>query len=125
MDALEFKAWKKIRIFKQGGVELYADDMEFIHNNEMLYISKGEDFDQGSNFAMYERQKVIGQGGYGTVYQGLNKMTNKQVAIKMVSEKKMSKLFLNNLKNDQFSLFWNKNCIYLIKFGLKIDYLLN
>lgn len=45
MDALEFKAWKKIRIFKQGGVELYADDMEFIHNNEMLYISKGEDFD--------------------------------------------------------------------------------
>lgn len=45
MEALDYKSYKKIRIFKQGGVELYEEDVEFIHNNEMLYISKGEDFD--------------------------------------------------------------------------------
>ena len=40
-----------IRLFNAEGVEIMEDDLEFIKNNSVLFISKGEDFDYNSSFA--------------------------------------------------------------------------
>ena len=54
-----------------------------------------ETFDKFAN--LYEinndsngRQKVIGEGGFGKVYDGLSKKTGDSVAIKVVKKKKLS-----------------------------------
>jgi hypothetical protein len=45
---------RKIRIFKIHGIEVFEEDMAFIKNNEILYISEGDDYDETSNFAIYK-----------------------------------------------------------------------
>lgn len=55
----------------------------------MIYISKGEDFDDSSNFAVYKKISELGKGGYGIVYYAQNTLNNEHVAIKMLDRTKV------------------------------------
>ena len=46
----------QIRIFRNGGIELYEEDLRYIKADEILFISLGEEFDESSNFAVYDIQ---------------------------------------------------------------------
>ncbi len=37
-----------------------------------MYISKGEEFDESSNFAIYKVIESLGEGGYGKVFKAEN-----------------------------------------------------
>ena len=36
---------KKLRLFNESGVELYEQDLQFVKDGDLLYVSKGDDFD--------------------------------------------------------------------------------
>lgn len=84
-DKMDFKNFKRMRLFTEKGVEIYQDDLEFLKDGTQLYVSKGEDFDQYSCFSDYEIQKQIGEGGFGKVVLGVHKLTHEKVAIKIVN----------------------------------------
>ena len=44
----------KIRIFKNADIELYDEDLKYLKDDEILFISKGEEFDESSNFAVFK-----------------------------------------------------------------------
>ncbi len=58
-----------------GGVELFEEDVDYIKKDEILYISEGEDFDESSNFVLYKLIREIGEGGFGKVFEGKNRIT--------------------------------------------------
>ena len=89
--ALDFKQKQNIRIFKSGAVEVLENEIMYIRDGDLLYISKGEDFDDSSNFAEYTISRTLGQGGYGKVYQAVNRLSGENVAIKMLDRNKVSK----------------------------------
>ena len=35
-------------MFKSSGIEIEAEEIDFIKNKDILYISKGEEFDENS-----------------------------------------------------------------------------
>jgi hypothetical protein len=43
-----------LRLFKNDGVELFDDDFKYIKENDILYISTGEKFDQESVINEFE-----------------------------------------------------------------------
>lgn len=57
-------------------------------NGDRIFVSKGEDFDSNKNFGEYEVIKPLGEGGFGTVSLGVNKITGEQVAIKVIKANK-------------------------------------
>jgi serine/threonine protein kinase len=48
----------------------------------MLYVSRGEEYDDGSVLAEYKIIRELGQGGFGTVYEAKHRLTKEKVAIK-------------------------------------------
>jgi MAP/microtubule affinity-regulating kinase len=89
--ALDLKSNKNIRIFRHGGVEVMEDETKYLIDGDMLYISRGEDFDDSSNFAVYQVTRTLGQGGYGKVVEATHALTKECVAIKLLDRKKISK----------------------------------
>jgi len=73
-----------IRVFKMGGVEIFDEDVQYIKDGDILYVSFGEEFDESSNFAVYKMIRCIGEGGYGKVFEAKNRITKEKVAIKMI-----------------------------------------
>lgn len=70
LKSLDFKKSlkNKIRIFKNQGVEITNSFKDYIKDKDILYVSKGSDFDESSVFANYKLNKIIGEGGFGKVY---------------------------------------------------------
>jgi MAP/microtubule affinity-regulating kinase len=89
-DKLKLHGAKKLRLFNQNGVELYPEEFDYIKNGDVLFISKGEDFDQNSSFADYEIIKTLGEGGFGKVVLGIHRSTKEKVAIKFINPAAMS-----------------------------------
>eukprot|EP01017_Pseudomicrothorax_dubius_P023981 TRINITY_DN2552_c0_g3_i2.p1 TRINITY_DN2552_c0_g3~~TRINITY_DN2552_c0_g3_i2.p1 ORF type:complete len:295 (-),score=72.90 TRINITY_DN2552_c0_g3_i2:51-935(-) len=73
-----------IRIFNSQGIELYKEDLIFIKKDDVIYVSRGEDFDRASSLAEYTILKKLGEGGFGSVELGRHKRTQDLVAIKSV-----------------------------------------
>ena len=88
------------RIFKTGGVEVSNEDVQYIKNGDILFVSFGDDFDESSNFAVYKLKRCLGSGGYGKVFEAKNRITKEKVAIKMIDVSKISKQNLGK--------FWRK-----------------
>jgi len=57
--------------------------VEYLKEHEILYVSKGEEFDEGSHFAEYKLIREIGQGGFGKVYEAKHRISKEKVAIKI------------------------------------------
>lgn len=81
---------KNIRIYGIDSIELFDEDLPYLKNADRIYISKGEDFDSNRNFGQYQIIKELGEGGFGSVSLGLNKITNEYAAIKVVKTSKIS-----------------------------------
>ncbi|OMJ73593.1 hypothetical protein SteCoe_27694 [Stentor coeruleus] len=79
----------KCKLLDSRGEELSDDDLEFINNEEPLFLSQGEKFAKSSSMAIYQEIRKLGQGGFGTVYLYRSKLTNKEVAIKFVDLRKI------------------------------------
>ena len=76
---------EKIRLFNQEGMEMFNDDFKFLKNKEVLYVSKGEDFNVNTYYSEYKILKILGQGGFGKVYAAIHKKTKEKVAIKITN----------------------------------------
>lgn len=74
---------ENVRIFNHQGLELFEQDLRFIANDDVVYVSRGEDFDIMSYYSEYEIISHLGDGGYGTVELGKHKKTGEMVAIKI------------------------------------------
>ena len=46
--------------------------------------------EDASNFCLYQKEELIGSGGFGQVYAGIKRADKKPVAIKIVKKKKVS-----------------------------------
>lgn len=64
-------------------MEIYDEDIPFLSNEEVLYVSKGEDFDVNTYYSDYEIVRHLGQGGFGKVVLGVHKKNKEKVAIKI------------------------------------------
>lgn len=51
---------EKIRLFNQEGMEIYEEDMKFLENKEVLYVSKGENFNVNTYYSEYTILKILG-----------------------------------------------------------------
>jgi len=76
---------KSYRFFNQDGVEMSISELDLLNDNEKLFVSEGEDFDQISMLAEYKIIKMLGQGGFGKVMLATHRQTGKEVAIKIVN----------------------------------------
>lgn len=64
-------------------MEIYEEDIPFLLDRDILYVSKGEDFNIKTYYSEYEIIKHLGQGGFGKVVLGVHKKTKEKVAIKI------------------------------------------
>ena len=83
--SLDLKYHSAARLFDKEGVELFEADIEYLPSNSVVYISsKGDDFNYSSVLGDYDIQKVLGEGGFGKVYLGVNRESSQKVAIKFM-----------------------------------------
>lgn len=83
-DKWDMRNISNFRIFTNEGVEIFEDDLKYLSASSQLYISKGEEFDQMSQFSEYEIIKTLGEGGFGKVMLGEHQQTKEKVAIKII-----------------------------------------
>jgi MAP/microtubule affinity-regulating kinase len=76
-------------LFTPEGVEMFREDLKFLKNDTLLYVSDGTDFDQSSSFSVYEIVKFLGEGGFGKVLLGKHKISKELVAIKIIDTYKI------------------------------------
>lgn len=70
-------------------MEIFEEDLNFIRDGLLLYVSDGQDFDSYSQINVYEIVKVLGEGGFGKVMLGKHKVTGEMYAIKVIDALKM------------------------------------
>ncbi|CAK89508.1 unnamed protein product (macronuclear) [Paramecium tetraurelia] len=78
-----------LRLFTQQGIEIFQEDLPYIKEGTLLYISDSSDFDAYSQISVYQIMKVLGEGGFGKVMLGKHKVTGEQVAIKLIDSGKL------------------------------------
>ena len=67
-------------------MELFGDDFFFMNNDDTLYVSvSGEDFQYSQLLSIYKQTKLLGQGGFGKVYQAEHERTGAFAAIKYIN----------------------------------------
>ncbi|CAD8106440.1 unnamed protein product [Paramecium primaurelia] len=79
----------RLRLFTQQGVEIFEEDLMFLKDGTLLYVSDSRDFDAYSQFSVYQIIKTLGEGGFGKVMLGKHKLTQEQVAIKIIDSGKL------------------------------------
>lgn len=75
----------KLRLFNIEGMELYEEDLRFLKEGEVVYVSKGDDFNFQTYYSEYSIVRLLGQGGFGKVQLAVHKKTKQKVAIKITS----------------------------------------
>ena len=81
-EKLNIDNHSKCKLFDSRGGDISDDDLEYINNEEPLFLSQGERFVKSSIMTIYEMIKKLGQGGFGSVFLYRNKLSNQEVAIK-------------------------------------------
>lgn len=86
------------RLFNKNGLEIMDDDVQFIKNGDIYYVAlDGEEFNNCAILDEYELGEVLGEGGFGQVFQAKHKETKKLVAIKFMDISDQRKLFIHLL----------------------------
>lgn len=95
---LKFKKTAASRIYSPQGILLHDDDVLYLRNGDILYYDyKGRNFDTRQVVDQYEKEELVGQGGFGKVYRGRHKETGEVVALKYMDLGHQSKkLPINN-----------------------------
>ena len=83
-ERLGLQPQKKVRLFDLTGDEIYEDDFDMLDPSEPIFLSLGEGFDPASSLAVYESERPLGEGGFGTVELYRHRFSGAQVAIKSV-----------------------------------------
>ena len=83
-DKLRIAHHVKCKMFDSAGGELSDDDVEYMNEDEPIFISLGEDFLKRSSLAIYNLKSTLGEGGFGSVNLYEHKLTKHLVAIKFV-----------------------------------------
>ncbi|CAD8191869.1 unnamed protein product [Paramecium pentaurelia] len=78
-----------LRLYTQQGVEIFEEDLLFIKEGTLLYVSDSSEFDAYSQISVYQIMKVLGEGGFGKVMLGKHKISGEQVAIKLIDSGKL------------------------------------
>ena len=82
---LHYKRCSKSKIYSQQGIELQNDDVSYLRDGETLYYDyKGREFDPTQIIDQYNKEELLGEGGFGKVYKGKNKESGQYVAIKTI-----------------------------------------
>lgn len=84
-EKLKIGHYKKCVLFDSKGAELSDDDIEYLNEDEPLFLSQGEKFTRSSSLLLYTELKHLGSGGFGSVSLYEHKLSNKKVAIKKVA----------------------------------------
>lgn len=83
-DKLKIPHHIKCRLFDTAGGEISDDDVEYMNEEEPIFVSQGEDFLKSSSLAVYTQLSALGEGGFGSVHLYEHKLTKQRVAIKFV-----------------------------------------
>jgi serine/threonine protein kinase len=75
-----------LRLFKNDGVELFEEDLKYLKDNDVLYVSQGEDFNQENVINEFEQMESLGEGGFGTVVRAEHRVSKQHVAMKFVKK---------------------------------------
>ncbi|OMJ70984.1 hypothetical protein SteCoe_30911 [Stentor coeruleus] len=86
-EKLNIERHSKCILYDSQGAELSDDDIEYINEEEPLFLSQGEEFTKKSTVALYKEVKKLGQGGFGSVALYEHRYTHDQVAIKSIKLK--------------------------------------
>lgn len=88
-DKLKVKTHKKCVLYDSKGAELSDDDLEYLNENEPLFLSQGEEFSKKSKLLLYNEIKELGSGGFGQVGLYMHKFSHQNVAIKKIQLKSL------------------------------------
>ncbi|CAD8096754.1 unnamed protein product [Paramecium sonneborni] len=80
-------AW--LRVYTQQGIEIFEEDLPYIKDGTLLYVSDSIEFDAYCQISVYQIMRVLGEGGFGKVMLGRHKITGEQVAIKLIDSGKL------------------------------------
>lgn len=86
-EKLNIEMHSKCIIYDSQGAELSDDDIEYLNEEEALFLSQGEEFTKSSTIALYNNVKPLGQGGFGSVALYEHRYTHARVAIKSIKLK--------------------------------------
>ena len=118
--------FQKFRIFNYKGIEIDDSDIDYLKNNQLLFISlDGASFSLLNYFNEYEIIKSIKSGGYGKVYLAKDVLTNKLVAIKQSDVSELSNDEVYNISREALYLesFKQPNIIkYINSFSLDSNF---
>lgn len=83
-DQLKIPSHVKCKLFDAAGGEISDDDVEYMNEEEPIFVSQGEEFLKSSSLAIYTQLSTLGEGGFGSVHLYQHKLTKNMVAIKFV-----------------------------------------
>lgn len=86
---LRVKTHKKCLLYDSKGTELSDDDIEYLNENEPLFLSQGEEFSKKSKLFFYHKIQILGSGGFGQVSLYEHKFSHQLVAIKKIQLKSL------------------------------------
>lgn len=119
----------KGKIFNQKGVELDDNDIPYIKDQEIIFISlDGAPFDSVNYLNEYTFIRPIKKGGYAEVYLAKNALTQKEISIKKIDLTRFSSgdiynisreaLYLSNLNHrnivKMYGNFSHNNYVYTL-----------
>ena len=82
---LHYKRTPRSCIYSQQGIKLHDDDVIYLRNGDTLYYDyKGREFEPTQIVDQYQKEDLLGQGGFGKVYKARHKETGQLVALKYI-----------------------------------------
>ena len=86
---LNFPKYSKIRLFSPTGSEIIDEsDVQYFYSSKehfhaLFFTQRNENFNSKHLLELYDLEHKLGEGGFGKVFLGKNKMTGELIAIKI------------------------------------------